>query len=154
MLCSCDIAANSFNHSSNKTAHSAKSRVRLLLPIITAAFVDELDIASIEEYVELSFDRESYDNGPDDGDASRTVAFDEPENYCHGNLLYRIWSIEWRNFHFSSIFLVFVFRSKKSELHYDYMLTEGWNCFKEKTIICFEGSISTIIPSIDFESKL
>lgn len=81
MLCSCDIAANSFNHSSNRTAHSAKSRVRLLLVMVTATFADELDIASIDEYVELSFDSESYDIGPDDGDASRTVAFDEPENY-------------------------------------------------------------------------
>lgn len=47
--------------------------------IVAAAFADELDIASIDEYVELSFDNESYDMGPDDGDASRTVAFDEPE---------------------------------------------------------------------------
>lgn len=79
MLCSWEIAASSFNHSSNSTAHRAKSRVRLLLVIVAAAFADELDIASIDEYVELSFDNESYDMGPDDGDASRTVAFDEPE---------------------------------------------------------------------------
>lgn len=79
MLCSCEMAANSFNHSSNRTAHRAKSRVRLLLVIVTAAFADELEIASIDEYVELSFDNESNDIGPDVGDASRTVVFDEPK---------------------------------------------------------------------------
>ena len=73
MLCSCEIAANSLSHSSNSTAHSAKSRVRLLLVMVTATVDDELDIASIDEYVELSFDIESYDIWPADGDNSRTV---------------------------------------------------------------------------------
>lgn len=76
MLCSCEIAANSFSHSSNSTAHSAKSRVRLLSVMVTATVDVELDIASIDEYFELSFDIESYDICPDDGDNSRTV---EPE---------------------------------------------------------------------------
>lgn len=74
------MAANSFNHSSSNTAHRAKSRIRLLLVVVTDTFDVELDITSIDEYVELSFDKESYDNGPDDGDTSRTVAFDEPVN--------------------------------------------------------------------------
>lgn len=82
ILCSCEIAANSLSHSSNRTAHIAKSRVRLLLlVIVTAEFDDELDIASIDEYVELSFDNESYDVlwTPAGGLVSRTVEF-EPED--------------------------------------------------------------------------
>lgn len=83
ILCSCEMAANSLSHSSSRTAHRAKSRVRLLFVMVT--FDDELDIASIDEYVELSFDIESYEMWPDDGDTSRTVAFDEPVNLLQCN---------------------------------------------------------------------
>lgn len=83
MLCSCEMAASSLSHSSSNTAHRAKSRIRLLLVVVTATVDVELDIASIDEYVELSFESESNDNGPDDGDTSRTVAFDEPMNEQH-----------------------------------------------------------------------
>ena len=34
MLCSCDIAASSLSHSSNTTAHSAKSLVRRLFVVV------------------------------------------------------------------------------------------------------------------------
>lgn len=78
MLCSCEIAANSLSHSSSSTAHRAKSRIRLLFETVTETVGDEFDIASIDEYVEVSFDNESYDIWPDDGDISRTVEFDEP----------------------------------------------------------------------------
>lgn len=61
MLCSCEIAANSLRHSSNNTAHRAKSRIRLLFVTVTVAVDDELDITSIDEYVKLSLDSESYD---------------------------------------------------------------------------------------------
>lgn len=59
----------------------AKSRVRLLLfVIVTATFNDELEIASIDEYVELSFDNESYGEFcADAGDNSRTVEFEPDE---------------------------------------------------------------------------
>lgn len=79
MLCSCEIAASSLSHSSSRTAHSAKSRIRLLFVMVTLTVDDELEIASIDEYVELSFDNDSYDIGPDDGDNSRTVVAEEPE---------------------------------------------------------------------------
>lgn len=80
ILCSCEMAANSLSHSSSRTAHMAKSRVRLLLFVIAAAtFGDEFEMASIDEYVELSFDDESYDElCADSGDNSRTVEF-EPD---------------------------------------------------------------------------
>lgn len=58
----------------------AKSRVRLLLlVIVTATFDDEFEMASIDEYVELSVDNESYGEFcTDAGDSSRIVEF-EPD---------------------------------------------------------------------------
>lgn len=86
ILCSWEIAANSLSHSSSSTAHIAKSRVRLLLlVIVTAAFADEFEIASIDEYVELSFDNESYGElcTPAGGDTSRTVEFEPKFTHTH-----------------------------------------------------------------------
>lgn len=76
ILCSCEIAANSLSHSSNRTAHRARSRIRLLFVTVAVTVDDEFDIASMDEYVELSFDSESNDICPADGDTSRTVALD------------------------------------------------------------------------------
>lgn len=80
ILCSCEIAANSLSHSSNRTAHSAKSRVRLLLVIDAETAVDVLfDIVSNDEYGKLSFDWESNEFVLLlTGFVSRTVVFGEP----------------------------------------------------------------------------
>lgn len=58
----------------------AKSRVRLLLlVIVTATFDDDCEMASIDEYVELSFDNDSYGElCVDAGDISRIVEL-EPD---------------------------------------------------------------------------
>lgn len=79
ILCSCDIAANSLSHSSNKTAHNARSRVRLLLVIVETVTFDDVLVSS-DEYGRLSFDIESNDVLPDtdDGFSSRTVVFGDP----------------------------------------------------------------------------
>lgn len=88
ILCSCEMAANSLSHSSSRTAHMAKSRVRLLLlVIVTATFDDELEMASIDEYVELSFDSESYgESCADVGDTSRTVEFEPDGRWKKGKI--------------------------------------------------------------------
>lgn len=68
ILCSCDIADSSFNHSSSITAHSAKSRWRSLL-VVTPLPVELLD----NEPITVDDDEcvESNDVGSDDGLVSR-----------------------------------------------------------------------------------
>lgn len=75
------MAANSLSHSSKRTAHSARSRVRLLLLVVIVAAVvdDEFDIVvSMDVYGRLSFDIESNELLLDGGFMLRTVGFGEP----------------------------------------------------------------------------